>query len=621
MTVEADLLFAFINLSNAINGDVWRSTNRYYAMKYCRLHRPIVISLILFFVIPLAFGQREKNNIYLFDCTGSMKINGLWEPAKAALDATICAQTSIPGSQFCIIPFGDNPYEHILFDSDQYEGQKPGIDEAFGKHVSKASYTRISDVLKAGFSKVDPMKENKIYLLTDGMPNGGDSPEKVAEAIMAWCARHRNCRLFYVALTNGVVNPAIQRAIDACSDAFIVQCEKKVIPQIADIYPSNLYTNLEELSQPVEILFSIPGRYPLSVEANDSLFDVKVLEGSARDGRIQILLNAKNGLDASRIHQMLQGGEYTIPVRLQCSDTRYFIANPDITVYVSDEIPAALELAQGEHEITATGVKWHDSYLWSDAAPDEKIEWDLAPVFKNHLLNTNLRLRFQGNDGEKTDFKAWYNGVPIDNGSIIAIAPGSPSLLEVAFDHDAKTGKRYFSLAPVGFDSLDMINGQPSDDYQGTSLRTEYEIGWNPLQTFFFWLALLVLAAALLWFAFLRRMFFPTIKMAKVEITGPGTYYATKKIKGARKVVLSSKKKRQNIFSRIFTGEIRYVRADHFIPELSILAAGGKKKVKFRQDGAAKDKWDVFPSSIFGQFEKGSVSKQDNNEKFDVEFS
>lgn len=27
--------------------------------------------------VPFSYGQREKNNIYLFDCTGSMKSNRL----------------------------------------------------------------------------------------------------------------------------------------------------------------------------------------------------------------------------------------------------------------------------------------------------------------------------------------------------------------------------------------------------------------------------------------------------------------------------------------------------------------------------------------------------------------
>lgn len=588
----------------------------------CRcLHRYLIVLLAIICAIPALMGQREKNNIYLFDCTGSMKTNGLWEPARAALDATIMTQSTIPGSQFCIIPFGDNPYEHIHFGSDQYGGRKKAIEEAFGQYVTQAKYTHISDVLTAGFGKADPRKENKIYLLTDGLPNGGDSAEKVARAITAWCSSHRNSRLFYVALTNGVINPLIRDAIDACPDAFIVQCEGKVIPQIADIAPSEVYTNLEELGAPMEIAFSIPGRHPLRVEASDSLFNVKVQGDVAAGGGIRLSLSPRDGLDTGRIHQLLQGGEYTFPVTLQCSDPRYFIANPQLTVHVTDEIPAAVELGAGEPEISAPDVRWYDSFLWSNAAPEQKARWDLAPIFKNQLADTRLRLRFQSAVAEDKDFRAWYNDVPISNGTTIDILPGRPAVLEVVFDHDAAPGKRYFSLTTASAESLDMINCQPADEYQGTSLRTGYLTGWNPLKTLLFWLGVVILIALVLWLTVLKRIVFPTIKMSKAEFTGPGTYYLNKKIKGARKVVLTSRRHSQNPLARLFTGEIRYVRADHFSPEITILPAGGKKKVKLRQEDSSRGRWEIYPSAIFGQFEKGTISKPAGGEKFNIEFS
>lgn len=90
--------------------------------------RTILILLMLFFVGAESLNaQRQKNNIFLFDCTGSMQTNGLWNPAKDALDATIATQTNIDGSQFSVIPFGDSPYGVISFDSDGYLSQKKNI--------------------------------------------------------------------------------------------------------------------------------------------------------------------------------------------------------------------------------------------------------------------------------------------------------------------------------------------------------------------------------------------------------------------------------------------------------------------------------------------------------------
>lgn len=570
--------------------------------------------------VQFSYGQREKNNIYLFDCTGSMKSNNLWDPAKNALNATIYTQTTIPGSQFCIVPFGDKPYGYIEFGSGKYQEHKTKIEDAFNEHVLVAKYTRISDVLKAGFKMIDPNKENKIYLLTDGIPNGGDSPQKVANVISEWCGNHRNCRLFYVALTNGVINSVIKKAIDDCPDAFIIQCEDKVIPQIADI-SSKIYTNLDEIGNSKEILFSLPGKYELRKTSNDSLFDVDVLNNVADGGRILISLRPKGGLNISQLHEKLQGGEHEFTIQLQCKDKRYFIANPYVTINVSDEVPSKLTLAQGVDELQAEGVKWYDAFLWSDAAKDEKVKWDLNPIFKNRLINSYLEVRFVVGEEQASDFQAWYNGKLINDGDVVKIEPDKPAMLEIQFNHDAQTGKRYFSLVPDSFAGLNIINEQPVKDYEGTSLRTEYNQVWNPLKTFMFWLALILLVALIIWFAILKRIFYPTIKMSKVVITGPESYYKPKNIKGFRKIILTSRRRSQNIFSRIFTGKIGFIKSDYFSQELSITPVGTKKKVKVSSLNKGNNIWDIFPITIFGQYEKGTIINRTTKEKTEIEFN
>lgn len=580
----------------------------------------------LFTLIVLLLGtlnlsaQREKNYIYLFDCTWSMKNNGLWDPAQSALDNNIALRASIPGSHFTVIPFGDNPYEVFSFDNGNYAANKQDIRNTFEKYINQAKFTNISDVLKSGFQKVDSKKDNEIYLFTDGMPNNTDSPSRVAQTIRDWCANHRNSKLYYVALTKGVINPVIKQAIDECSDASIVQCENGVIPIITTV-SNDIYTNLEELVYGIETSFSIPGNYSISASSTDSHFDASVIGNKASNGKFTLRISSKENLTTDQLHQLLQGEEYEFPVTVSCSDKRFTIVNPIINVHVSDEVPSKLTLAGGVDEIQTNGVKWYDSFLWSNAAPDKKVAWDLAPVFKNELHNSRLELRFSIPEGETNDFQAWYNGHAISNGQTISICPNQPALLEVQFNHDAKTGKRYFSLKPSRIDSLNFINDKPAEEFQGTSLRTDYNVGWNPLKTFLFWLGIILIVALILWFAILGRIFFPPIKMSKITITGPGSYYSSKKIKGARKVILTSKRKSQNIFSRIFTGEIKYINAEHLSPELSIVPAVGKKKVKLSSESKQKNPWEIYPSSIFGQYEKGTMTNKVSNDKSDIEFS
>jgi hypothetical protein len=153
------------------------------------------------------------------------------------------------------------------------------------------------------------------------------------------------------------------------------------------------------------------------------------------------------------------------------------------------------------------------------------------------------------------------------------------------------------------------------------TLRTKYSVNWNPLKTCLFWIAMAIIAALVLWFLLLRRMFYPTIKVKRIDFAGPGTYYGSKKIKGARKVVLTSKKQSQNIFSRIFTGEIRFLRAEHFIPEIEILPSGTKKKIRLHSLGKGDNAWDVTPSSILAPFDKATMTNRTTKETSEITVS
>lgn len=574
---------------------------------------------IVAFALP-SMAQREKNYIYLFDCTGSMHTNGLWGVAQSALDKNISLRASIPGAQFAIIPFGDKPYETISFNNDEYAGKKKTISNAFDKYIKEANFTKISAVLSAAFKMVDVNKDNEIYLFTDGLPNGGDSADSVAKTISEWCANHSNTKLVYVALKEGIINSVIKDAIDACPDASIVQCQDGTVPVISEITAS-VYTSLDELDNAIDLSFSVPGEYNLTSKSTDDLFGLSILNGKASDGKINIKINPQGGRDVDQLHKILQGREYEFTAEIQCADPGFLITNPLVRVHVLDSVPSKLTLARGEDELKTEGVSWYDSFLWSDEAKDYKVTWDLAPSFRNELQTSSVELEFLVEEDRKEDFQAWFNGRQIKNGSKIKIVPDQPALLEVLFNHDAATGNRYFELIPVSVSDINIINGQPSESYNGTSLRTTYHIGWNPLKTVMFWLAVVVSAVILLWLVILKHIIYPTIRLSKVTFTGPGTYYSTKRIRGARKILLTSNRQSQNIFSRIFTGEIRFVKAEHFTPDIAIVPAGGKKKVKLIVEGKPNSSLEIYPSTIFGQYDKGTITNQMTKEKYEIEFS
>lgn len=578
---------------------------------------------IIVFLLGLSLNinaQRENNNIYIFDCTGSMKIQQLWDPAKNALRATIENQAYIPGTQFIVIPFGTYPDDAIRFDAGNVNLKE--LNNLLDSKIKSGIrlHTNISEALKVAFNNADSKKDNNFYLITDGQPDGGDTSENVASTISKWCANHKNSRLFYVALHHNV-NPIIKKAIDACDDAYIVEVTDKAIPLFADISPDELYTNIDDLSSGLTVNFSLPGSYKIKVMNSDSLFNVNVKNGEVRNGKILLTLSPKDGMDIATLRQHIHGKDYDFSVMLESDDKKIRIVNPELEINVTDKRLIKLSLGGGEDEISAEGVKWYDSFLWSDASDMQKVEWNLAPIFENEITDSGLKLKFQVCNKENEDFKAWYNGQPLKNGGVIEIKPRHPAKLEIRFDEKAKTGKRYFNLVPIEKSSIDLINGQPTDTYGGTSLRTEYGIGWNPLKIFLFWLGIALLAVLVLWFLFIKPFVFPTIRVSRIDFTGPGTYCKTKRIRGARKVVFTNSKKSQNIFSRIFTGEIRYVKADHFNPDIVLIPTIRRDKVKFMSDGKSGEGWIFYPSSTFRRHEQGTITNQQTKEASKIEIN
>ena len=306
------------------------------------------VTLIFLFGAFPAYSQKEENNIYLFDCTGSMITNKLWEPAKTSLDETLKLHATIPDTYITIVPFGDDPFQAFSFEAGKYPSKAKEVLGSLNKNIEtrpQSSYTNISKAFKEGLRYIDNNKENRIYLLTDGEPNHGDTPENVAKTISEWCSNHRNTRLFYVALTKSALDGKIRSALEACEDATIVELEGNVIPIFADLSPEDIYTNLEELSRPREIEFNLPGNYDVKAISQDSLFDVKITDNKASGGKIMVSLVPKLSID--QLHQQFQGEDYEFPLKIESTDKRIHIVNPDVTVHVSDEIPSKLSLADG----------------------------------------------------------------------------------------------------------------------------------------------------------------------------------------------------------------------------------------------------------------------------------
>ena len=110
------------------------------------------------------------------------------------------------------------------------------------------------------------------------------------------------------------------------------------------------------------------------------------------------------------------------------------------------------------------------------------------------------------------------------------------------------------------------------------TLRAKYAVNWNPLKTIFMWLGILILAALILWFLIVKRFFYPSIGIRTIQVNDP--YFSKVNVKGKRKVVFANKNMKQNLLSRIFTGEILYKKNEIWTSPLAFEAGAKKKTIR-----------------------------------------
>ena len=132
--------------------------------------------LLLFLVLlPMTLlAQRERNYIYLLDCTKSMKgFNGspnIWEPTKSYLRSELDKHTS--GTTLHVIPFQGKVHPSFDFDATNFDAKKwKEIEDKINVYVEDITGTNICDSWDATDKYIDKHKDNYIILLTDGKDN------------------------------------------------------------------------------------------------------------------------------------------------------------------------------------------------------------------------------------------------------------------------------------------------------------------------------------------------------------------------------------------------------------------------------------------------------------------
>ena len=515
---------------------------------YIEMKRFLILLSILF---PITlFAQRQRNYVYIFDCTGSMEVHKIWKPAKQFMKEDIDQLDE--NATVNIVLFHQHTADPIRFKAKDFNWND--VEVKCDSMFKKATHTGICHAWDLGLKYIDRNRNNYLYLFTDGLENvHPQRTEAVCQRIKDWCNQAPNNYAFFVALGEEMKKkPEVQKLIDAttsCDRAFFVDNNKHPAP-FGAFDKTTFNVNCHSIRE-LSTGFSDYGTFDASIECQDEYYRVELKDGKIMDGKATFILKQKQ--QPSNNHQ--------IKFKVNTDPENLNICNPIIYVNIDTRDLANLDMGQPsgvtEGQYDAGEAETYRSFLFWKGKKSDLIEVDLSAVFNGQAKKRNCSLMvFLDLPVEvKGKCSLFYNGERIDNSFVIK-ATDSRSVLGIEVPHELAQ-KEYV----IGFkgqsNNLETINAEESRVYE-SSIYFEHEINWNPLQIILLWFGILALAFLLIWLLVLKPIIYPRFKSIRKGIYFKNCPPITINFKGARLVIIDNKSHKQSNWDRIFKGKIIY---------------------------------------------------------------
>jgi len=520
--------------------------------------------IILFWGISLQSlnAQRERNYIYLFDCTQSMKgfkgAPDIWEQTKDYLHNELGRMDAF--STIHLVPFQDKVHPVISFRNQEYDWGK--INNQFNKYVEGITNTNICEAWDKGISLFDPHKDNYLFLLTDGEDNCLGM-EAVCDRIRKWCGQYKNSYGFYVMLTPAAKNQKIVDAISTCSTLFVVEPGKQQDP-FGILETTEIVVNSLDL-KPCPISFSIMGDFSTDLHITDNYFNAELEGGKITKGKGSVNILPRQSLQDIR---MALNGEpdYTFKAIVQMQGVH--LLNNGLTIRVINDPERLLEIPY-DQVVHLKKASYYPSFCFWKEKEQDLVDVQLKLNFNEEARKNHSSVTWTIHDKENNnDFVLFINGEELADRSFVSSSDRNELNFSIKFNDTAKTGKRYLILNAVDSYALERINMEPPLSYQ-LELQSVYSIDMHPVKKGGYTGLVILVILLLLWFLLLKRIFFPKFQVGSISIYSP--YFSTRKLHKCRKLVYTNQKKKQSFFNRVLTGEVIYDTNNYWTSDLVVL--------------------------------------------------
>jgi len=561
-----------------------------------------ILSLFLFCLITfVAAAQKERNYIYLLDCTQSMITpNQIWDETKKYLRDDI--QNLSPECEVNVIPFQGNPYPNIKFVRKDFSDKKWNeIEKTIDGYIQNKTSTNICDTWDSAMKFIDPLKDNYFFLLTDGEDNIKGMDE-VCRRIKEWCSKYSDGTYgFYVMLCEKARSKKLREAVANCTSFFLYDANGHPIP-IGLFKPHDIRVSTRDLDERRTLTFSFTDNVAVKTECSDPLFTVQIKDGRIKEG--QAIVQVQPRKDMKEIHQDLEGQEvYSFQVKLIPDKVR--LIGDILNVEVINKPIRSLSMVDVEQNMGK--ATYYNAFLFWGEKSQDTLHVDLEALYNEEARTTNANVTMQCSlvDGDP-GFAMLYNGKLCTDNTFDINNSTKGSVLSLVFDKNAKAGKRHIMIKPIKISGLELINGNDADDYSLT-LRARYGTKWNPLKVILLWVLGLILLALVLWFVCLRQIVYPRFKVKKLYIAEP--LVRNIKLRGTRKVVFSNKEQKQSLLNKIFTGTICFMTHEIWKDEWEIVPSGKTVRLSGTKNRYLVDP----PSSRLTKGEEYTLTDEDKN--------
>ena len=496
---------------------------------------------LLLLTVVSASAQRERNYVYMFDCTASMHRLGIWQQTKDWLQADI---NGLQDGHITIIPFHQDVLPHISFDRAAYQPQE--VNKAFDQHIKQSKRTNICDTWNKGMTFIDPHKDNYLYVLTDGEDNVKRSAH-LCQLIRQWCGMYPNSYVFYVMLSDEAQVGEIKNAIDACDEEYYITDH---IKPFGAFDKSTIEVNTQDY-RPRTLAFSAAGTFNATITCQDALFNVSMTQ--IQNGSAQFTVAPRT--DEAHLKEALNGQEaYEFDVTVTSDQLN--ILNKAIHVTVINKPERILNMAGDELDLGK--ASHYDSFLfWDESIPDTlTVSLQTCLNDEAQKCHSQAHMMITSETLSADDFTLYINGEEKGDKTFTIDETTNETQLSIIFSSDAPKGKHYFTIKSLSNNKLDKINEASVKAFE-LPLRAKYSGQPNPLAVTLSIIGLIIACLLILWFAIIRPIRYPTFKVVRIMLTGDASGYQNYRIKGAREIrFTTSGKDNQGWLNRLFTGKV-----------------------------------------------------------------